>query len=155
MKIPQLGIVQIDDDVEIGANTTIDRGTLGKTWIKRGAKIDNLVQIAHNVVIGENSIVVSQVGISGSTKIGRSVILGGQVGLVGHITVGDGVMAAAKSGITKDVAAGKIIAGAPAIPHAEWLRLQGAIANLPRMRHTVSALVERVEELEKRLKAKD
>jgi UDP-3-O-[3-hydroxymyristoyl] glucosamine N-acyltransferase len=150
LKVPQVGIVQIDDDVEIGANTTIDRGTLGKTWIQRGAKIDNLVQIAHNVVIGEKSIVVSQVGISGSTKLGRSVILGGQAGLVGHITVGDGVMAAAKSGITKDVAPGKIVAGAPAVPHAEWLRTQGVIAKLPGMRHTVNALLKRVEELEKK-----
>ncbi|MDI6616007.1 MAG: UDP-3-O-(3-hydroxymyristoyl)glucosamine N-acyltransferase, partial [Syntrophaceae bacterium] len=85
-KVPQVGIVQIDDDVEIGANTTIDRGTLGKTWIQKGVKIDNLVQIGHNVVIGENSIIVAQVGISGSTKLGESVILGGQVGVVGHIT---------------------------------------------------------------------
>jgi UDP-3-O-[3-hydroxymyristoyl] glucosamine N-acyltransferase len=90
LKVPQVGIVQIDDDVEVGANTTIDRGTLGKTWIKRGVKIDNLVMIAHNVVIGENSVIVAQVGISGSTRLGRSVVLGGQAGLVGHITLGDG-----------------------------------------------------------------
>jgi UDP-3-O-[3-hydroxymyristoyl] glucosamine N-acyltransferase len=92
IKIPQVGIVQIDDDVEVGANTTIDRGTIEKTWIQRGVKIDNLVQIAHNVVIGENAVIVSQVGIAGSTKLGKSVIVGGQTGIAGHITIGDHVM---------------------------------------------------------------
>ncbi len=98
VKIPQIGYVQIDDDVEVGANTTIDRGALGRTWIQRGAKIDNLVQIAHNVVIGEHSIVVAQVGISGSTRLGKGVIIGGQAGLVGHIQIGDHVMIAAQIG---------------------------------------------------------
>ncbi|MEA3470369.1 MAG: UDP-3-O-(3-hydroxymyristoyl)glucosamine N-acyltransferase, partial [Thermodesulfobacteriota bacterium] len=111
LKVPQVGFVQIDDDVEVGSNCTIDRGTLGKTWIKQGVKIDNLVQIAHNVVIGENSIIVSQVGISGSTKLGKSVILGGQAGLVGHISIGDNVMVAAQSGVHKDIAPNQIISG--------------------------------------------
>jgi UDP-3-O-[3-hydroxymyristoyl] glucosamine N-acyltransferase len=152
LKVPQVGIVQIDDDVEVGANTTIDRGTLGKTWIKSGVKIDNLVMIAHNVVIGENSVIVAQVGISGSTKLGRSVVLGGQAGLVGHITLGDGAMAAAKAGISKDVPAGQIIAGAPAIPHREWLRLQGTLSRLPEMRSKIIALSKKTEELEEQLK---
>lgn len=154
LKVPQVGIVQIDDDVEVGANTTIDRGTLGKTWIKRGVKIDNHVQIAHNVVIGENSIIVSMVGISGSTKLGRSVVLGGQAGLVGHITLGDGVMVAARSGVVKDVPSGQIVSGAPAVPHGEWLRIQAVISKLPEMRSTMLSLSKKIEELEERLKAK-
>jgi UDP-3-O-[3-hydroxymyristoyl] glucosamine N-acyltransferase len=150
-KVPQVGIVQIDDDVEIQANTTIDRGTLGKTWIQRGAKIDNLVQIAHNVVIGENSIVVAQVGISGSTRLGKRVIIGGQAGLVGHIHVGDNVMIAARAGINKDIPASRIMSGAPAIPHAEWLRLNAHILRLPEMHKTVQELRKKIEELEKKL----
>ena len=93
--------MQIDDDVEIGANTTIDRATMGKTWIQRNVKIDNLVQVAHNVVIGENSVIAAQVGISGCAKLGKSVIVGGQTGIVGHITIGDNVMIGADSGIHK------------------------------------------------------
>jgi len=150
-KVPQVGIVQIDDDVEIQANTTIDRGTLGKTWIQRGAKIDNLVQIAHNVVIGENSIVVAQVGISGSTRLGKRVIIGGQAGLVGHIHVGDNVMIAARAGINKDIPSSRIMSGAPAIPHAEWLRLNAHIMRLPEMHKTVQELRKKIEELEKKL----
>ena len=105
-KIPQVGIVQIDDDVELGANTTVDRATLGKTWIQRNVKVDNLVQIAHNVVIGENSAIAAQTGISGSTKIGKSVMIGGQVGIVGHISIGDHAIIGASSGIHKDIPAG-------------------------------------------------
>jgi UDP-3-O-[3-hydroxymyristoyl] glucosamine N-acyltransferase len=151
-KVPQVGIVQIDDDVEIQANTTIDRGTLGRTWIQRGAKIDNLVQIAHNVVIGENSIIVSQVGISGSTRLGKRVIIGGQAGLVGHINVGDNVMIAAQAGITKDIPASRIMSGSPAIPHRDWLRLNAHILRLPEMHKTLSELTKKIEELEKKLK---
>ena len=150
-KVPQVGIVQIDDDVEVQANTTIDRGTLGKTWIQRGAKIDNLVQIAHNVVIGENSIVVAQVGISGSTRLGRRVIIGGQAGLVGHIHVGDNVMIAARAGINKDIPASRIMSGAPAVPHQDWLRLNAHIMRLPEMHKTVQELRRKVDELEKKL----
>ena len=151
LKVPQVGIVQIDDDVEIQANTTIDRGTLGKTWIQRGAKIDNLVQIAHNVVIGENSIVVAQVGISGSTRLGKRVIIGGQAGLVGHIHIGDNVMIAARAGINKDIPASRIMSGTPAIPHQEWLRLNAHIMRLPEMHKTVQELRKKIEELEKKL----
>ena len=137
--------------MEVGANCTIDRGTLGKTWIKRGVKIDNLVQIAHNVVIGENSIIVSQAGISGSTKLGKSVILGGQAGLVGHITIGDNVMVAAKSGVHKDVPPNQIISGSPNMPHSEWLRVQASIPKLPEMRKTMSSLLKKIGELEREM----
>jgi UDP-3-O-[3-hydroxymyristoyl] glucosamine N-acyltransferase len=152
IKIPQVGIVRIDDDVEIGANTTIDRGTLGRTWIQKGVKIDNGVQIAHNVVIGENSILVAHVGIAGSTKIGKSVLIGGQAGLTGHIHIGDRAMIAARSGVTKNVPENVIVSGAPHMPHNEYLRLQGAISRLPLLRNTVKDLVKRIEELEKEKK---
>jgi UDP-3-O-[3-hydroxymyristoyl] glucosamine N-acyltransferase len=156
LKVSQVGFVQIDDDVEVGANCTIDRGTLGKTWIQRGVKIDNLVQIGHNVVIGENSIIVAQVGISGSTKLGKSVILGGQAGLVGHISIGDNVMVAAKSGVHKDIPPNQIISGAPNMPHNEWLRIQASIPKLPEMRKTVSSLLKKIGELEREIeKIKD
>lgn len=152
MKIPQVGIVQIDDDVEIGANTTIDRGNPGKTWIQRGVKIDNLVQVAHNVVIGENSVIVSQVGISGSTKLGKSVIIGGQAGLVGHLTIGDHVMIGAQSGVHDDVPPRQVVSGSPHLPHRQWLRVEACVAQLPEMRKTVASLLKRLEELEKKLK---
>jgi len=135
--------------VEIQANTTIDRGTLGKTWIQRGTKIDNLVQIAHNVVIGENSIIVAQVGISGSTRLGKRVLIGGQAGLVGHINIGDNVMIAARAGVIKDIPASRIMSGTPAIPHTDWLRLSAHIQRLPEMHKTLTKLVERIEALEK------
>jgi UDP-3-O-[3-hydroxymyristoyl] glucosamine N-acyltransferase len=154
-KIPQVGYVQIDDDVEIGANTTIDRGALGRTWIQRGVKIDNLVQIAHNVVIGAYSVIVAQVGISGSARLGRGVVIGGQVGVVGHITIGDGVMAAARAGIHKDVPPGMIVAGAPHQPHREWLRKEAALQRLPELRETVADLKRRIAELEKELSDKE
>jgi len=154
IKIPQVGIVQIDDDVEVGANTTIDRGNPGKTWIQKGVKIDNLVQIAHNVVIGENSVVVSQVGIAGSTKLGKSVIIGGQAGLVGHITIGDHVMVGARSGVHDDVPSNQVISGSPHLPHRQWLRVEACVAQLPEMRKTVASLLKRVTELELEIKTK-
>lgn len=149
-KIPQVGYVQIDDDVEIGANTTIDRGTLGRTWIQGGVKIDNLVQIAHNVVIGAYSVIVAQVGISGSTQLGKGVVIGGQVGIVGHIRIGDGVMAAAQSGVTKDIPPGRIVAGSPHMPHQEWLRMEACLPKLPEMREALAALQRRVAALEEK-----
>ncbi len=148
LKIPQVGIVQIDDDVEIGANSTIDRATLGKTWIKRGVKIDNLVQIAHNVVIGEDSVIVSQVGISGSTKLGRSVIVGGQAGLTGHLTIGDYVMIGGKSGVLDDVESGQMVSGIPQMPHKEWLRVAACLTRLPQMRQLLTSLGKRVGKME-------
>jgi UDP-3-O-[3-hydroxymyristoyl] glucosamine N-acyltransferase len=149
-KIPQVGTVQIDDDVEIGANTTIDRGALGRTWIQRGVKIDNLVQIAHNVVIGEYSIIVAQVGISGSAQLGKGVVIGGQAGIVGHIRIGDGVMAAARSGVHKDIPPGRIIAGSPHMPHREWLKMEACLPKLPEMREALAALQRRVAALEEK-----
>jgi UDP-3-O-[3-hydroxymyristoyl] glucosamine N-acyltransferase len=151
IKIPQTGYVQIDDDVEIGANSTIDRGTMGKTWIQKNVKIDNLVQIAHNVVIGENSIIVAQVGISGSAKLGRGVIAGGQAGLVGHINIGDSVMIASQAGVHNDIPPNQIVAGSPHMPHREWLRMSAALPKVPEMRRKMHAMEKRIAELEKQL----
>jgi UDP-3-O-[3-hydroxymyristoyl] glucosamine N-acyltransferase len=155
VKIPQIGTVQIDDDVEIGANTTIDRGTLGRTWIQQGAKIDNLVQIAHNVVIGAYSIVVAQVGISGSAQLGKGVIIGGQAGLVGHIRIGDHAIVAAGSGVHKDIAPGQVVAGTPHRPHREWLKMEACLPKLPEMRETLAALQRRLAAIEKKIEKKD
>ncbi len=116
LKIPQTGIVQVDDDVEIGANVTIDRARFGRTWIQAGTKIDNLVQIAHNVVVGKHCLIVSQAGISGSTKLGNYVTLAGQVGIVGHIEIGDQTIVAAQSGVSKSIGPKQIVFGSPAIP---------------------------------------
>lgn len=148
-KIPQVGYVQIDDDVEIGANSTIDRGALGRTWIQQGVKIDNLVQVAHNVVIGEYSVIVAQVGIAGSTQLGKGVLIGGQAAIVGHIRIGDGVMAAARTGIHKDIPPGQIIGGAPHQPYREWLKKEAALQKLPELRETVADLRRRIAALEK------
>jgi UDP-3-O-[3-hydroxymyristoyl] glucosamine N-acyltransferase len=141
-KIPQLGNVIIEDDVEIGSNTTIDRATIGSTIIKKGVKIDNLIQIAHNVEIGENTVIAAQVGISGSTKIGKGVMMGGQSGTIGHIVIADGIKIAARTGITKDFKeAGITLSGYPAREQSAFLRAQVAQKNLP-------ALEKRVKELE-------
>lgn len=147
VKRPQVGVVQIDDDVEIGANTCIDRATFGKTWIKRGTKIDNLVQLAHNVVIGEDALLVAQVGMAGSTTTGNSVVLGGQVGLAGHLHLGDRVMVAAKSGVHNNLKPGAVVAGIPAIPHKTWLRASAAYAKLPDMVRELRELRRQVAEL--------
>ena len=142
-KIQQLGIVQIDDDVEIGANTTVDRARFGRTWIQQGVKIDNLVQIAHNVVIGKNSVIVAQTGISGSTRVGERVTMAGQVGIVGHVEIADGSIIAAQSGVSKSVPGG-VWFGYPAGPIDEikqqiaWIRSLGK-------------LFARVKEIEKKL----
>ncbi len=146
-KIPQLGTVVIEDDVEIGANCTIDRGALGETRICRGVKIDNLVMVAHNVVVGENTIIVAQVGISGSTQIGRNVILAGQVGIVGHIHIGDGVRIGAKSGIPNSIAAGQVVMGSPAVPHQDYLRIQAVQKKLPQLYDRLKALEKQVAAL--------
>ena len=150
-KIPQIGMVVIEDDVEIGSNTVIDRAALEVTRIGRGTKLDNLVQVAHNCVIGEDCMIVSQVGISGSTRLGNHVIMGGQVGVAGHIKIGNNVMVAAKSGIPSDIADGQMVGGIPAIPHREWLKTAMIVPKLPEMRKSVSALEKRVAELEKLL----
>ncbi|HEX9281553.1 MAG TPA: UDP-3-O-(3-hydroxymyristoyl)glucosamine N-acyltransferase [Candidatus Udaeobacter sp.] len=142
-KIQQLGIVQIDDDVEIGANTTVDRARFGRTWIQQGVKIDNLVQIAHNVVIGKNSIIVAQTGISGSTRVGERVMMGGQVGIVGHLEIGDGTAIGAQSGISKSTPGGAWF-GSPAVPLAEAKQQIAWI-------HRLGKLFARVKEIEKKL----
>lgn len=149
-KIPQIGNVKIEDDVEIGANTTIDRATTEVTLIKRGAKIDNLVQIAHNVVVGEHSILAAQAGVSGSTQIGKNVTIAGQAGLVGHITVGDNAMVGAQGGVTKSVPADMKVSGYPAREHVSSRRIYALWARLPELFREVKSLVKRVEELEKR-----
>jgi len=147
VKRPQVGFVQIDDDVEIGSNVCIDRATFGKTWVKRGAKIDNLVQVAHNVVVGEDSILVSQVGISGSTTLGTGVVLGGQAGVAGHVRIGDRVMAAARTGIHADIPEKSVVSGFPAIAHPLWLRISLLLPKLPDLVREVRALKKQVGEL--------
>jgi UDP-3-O-[3-hydroxymyristoyl] glucosamine N-acyltransferase len=145
--VPQIGIVVVEDDVELGANTCVDRATLGVTRIGRGARIDNLVQIAHNVEIGPLTILVSQVGIAGSSKLGMGVVAAGQVGIVGHLKIGDGVKIGAQSGVTSDVEAGAAISGSPAQPHAEWLKSMASLSHLHEMRRELRELRREVERL--------
>ncbi|MBN1164923.1 MAG: UDP-3-O-(3-hydroxymyristoyl)glucosamine N-acyltransferase [Candidatus Krumholzibacteriota bacterium] len=150
-KIPQIGIVRIEDDVEIGANTTIDRATTGVTLIKRGSKIDNLVQIAHNVVVGENSVLAAQVGVSGSTELGRNVVLAGQAGLVGHIRIGEGAKVGAQGGVTKSVPADTNVSGYPAREHSFARKIYAATTRLPDLLKDFRDLQNRVKALEKGL----
>lgn len=145
-KIDQVGIVQIDDDVEIGSCTTIDRARFGRTWIGEGTKIDNLVQVAHNCIIGKHCIIVSQVGISGSTRLGDNVTMGGQVGVVGHVEIGDQVMVLAKSAVTKSLPVAGSYVGYPARPLMEGRKMMALPARIPE-------LIDRVRELEKKLAA--
>jgi len=153
-KIPQVGIVQIDDDVEIGAGNTIDRAAMGRTWLQRGVKTDNQVHIAHNVTVGEDTVLVAQVGVSGSTTIGKRVTLAGQVGVVGHITIGDDTIAGAKTGISGDVPARQVVSGYPHLPHRDWLKSSRIIARLPEMRQTIKKLEDKIALLESMLKEK-
>lgn len=153
-KIPQIGTVIIESDVEIGSNVSIDRARFDKTVIGRGTKIDNLVQIAHNVIVGENTIIVSQVGISGSTKIGKNVIIAGQVGVAGHLNIGDGSIVAAKSGVAKSMAPYSKVFGIPAVPHIEAKRAHVAMQKLPDYLKRVKMLEDKVDELEKKLRDK-
>ena len=150
VKIPQVGIVEVQDDVEIGANTTVDRATLGRTLIGRGAKIDNLVQIAHNVVIGENSVIAAQAGIAGSTRIGKDVTLAGQVGIVNHVQIGDGATIGPQSGIPKSVPAGALLSGGiAAAPHHQWLKVMTLLPQLPKLWNAVRSLEKRMSEIHK------
>ena len=148
-KIPQTGIVRIDDDVEIGACNTIDRATFGRTWIKRGVKTDNLVHVAHNVVVGEDTVLVAQVGISGSVTIGDRSILAGQAGVAGHIKIGNSVTIGPQAGVTKSVPDAQIVSGFPAVPHRLWLKVSNIIPKLPDMKKKLRELEKRIEKMEK------
>ncbi len=151
VKIPQLGTVVVEDEVEIGANCAIDRAALGETRIGRGVKIDNLVHLAHNVTVGQHSLLVAQVGVSGSTKIGRRVILAGQVGLTGHIEVGDGVQVGAQSGVHHSIPAGQTVIGSPAQPQREWLQSVACLPKLPELHKKLKRLEEQVATLAAKL----
>jgi len=153
-KIPQIGIVIVEDDVEIGANVTIDRARFGKTIIGKGTKIDNLVQIAHNVVIGENSIIVAQAGISGSTTLGKGVIMAGQAGTVGHISIGDKTIIAAQSGVNKSLEGGLFVIGSPARPHNIWKRISASLQRLPELFKTITDLKNRLKAIEEKVDGK-
>jgi len=146
-KVPQIGNVIIENDVEIGANTTIDRATIGSTIIKAGAKLDNLVQVAHNVEIGDSTVIAAQTGISGSTKIGKSVMIGGQAGLAGHLRIGDGAKINAQSGVGKSIKAGKAVTGSPAHDYTASLRSQAISRHLPELEKRLKELEALVKEL--------
>jgi UDP-3-O-[3-hydroxymyristoyl] glucosamine N-acyltransferase len=148
LKIPQVGGVRIEDDVEIGANVCIDRATLGETLIHRGTKIDNLVHIAHNVEVGEDNLLLAQVGISGSCHLGTHVTLAGQVGVIDHVHIGDHATVIAQAGIAQDVEPQAIMAGSVAMPHPVWRRVQAATPRLPELLRTVAALERRIAALE-------
>jgi UDP-3-O-[3-hydroxymyristoyl] glucosamine N-acyltransferase len=148
LKIPQHGDVVIEDDVEIGANTTIDRPAVGETRIGAGTKIDNLVQIAHGVVVGKRVLFAAQVGIAGSTTIEDDVVLAGQVGVAGHLRIGQGVVATAQTGVPNSVDAGTMISGYPAIPNREWLKASAIFRQLPALKKRVAELEDRLAELE-------
>jgi len=149
-KIPQLGIVVVEDDAEIGANVTVDRARFGRTVIGRGTKIDNLVQIAHNVEIGEGCLIVAQVGISGSTRLGHHVILGGQAGLAGHIEIGDRAAVTAQSGVGKDVPAGAVVSGEYAVDMKTHFRQLAALAKLPEALGEIRRMKKEIEDLKKK-----
>lgn len=151
MKVPQVGTVIVEDDVEIGANVTIDRARFDKTILRRGTKIDNLVQIAHNVSIGEDCVVVAQAGIAGSTTLGNRVTMAAQAGCVGHIRVGDGAIIAAQAGVTKDVDAGDFIIGAPAINHLKFKKNVAMVNRMPKMQERIERLEQKIKELEEKL----
>jgi UDP-3-O-[3-hydroxymyristoyl] glucosamine N-acyltransferase len=146
-KIPQVGIVVVEDDVEIGALSAIDRASMGETRIGRGTKLDNLVQIGHSVTIGEHSVLAGQVGVAGSTRIGDRVTLAGQVGVAGHLTVGDGVIATAQTGIPSSVDAGAIVSGSPAIDNRDWLKASAVFPRLPELQKKLRELERRLEKL--------
>jgi UDP-3-O-[3-hydroxymyristoyl] glucosamine N-acyltransferase len=153
VKIPQQADVVIEDDVEIGANTTIDRPAVGETRIHAGTKIDNLVQIAHGVRVGYRSLLAAQVGIAGSTIVEDEVMLGGQVGVTGHVRIGKGAMASAKTGITGNVEPGVLVSGYPSLPNREWRKTQVLVRHLPELKKQIAALEQRIAELEEKLAA--
>jgi UDP-3-O-[3-hydroxymyristoyl] glucosamine N-acyltransferase len=153
LKIPQHGDVVIEDDVEIGANSTIDRPAVGETRIRAGTKIDNLVHVAHGVAIGRRVLLAAQVGIAGSTTIGDDVMMAGQTGVTGHITVGDKAIVGAKSAVLQSVAAGAFVTGSPAFPHADWRKASVVFRQLPSMKKRIEELEQRIVELEEKLAA--
>jgi UDP-3-O-[3-hydroxymyristoyl] glucosamine N-acyltransferase len=151
VKIPQAGSVEIHDDVEIGANAAVDRGTFGCTVIGRGAKLDNLVQIAHNVAVGENSIIAAQVGIAGSTRIGKNVTLAGQVGVVNHLEIGDGAVIGPQSGVGRSVPKGaKVSSALHVAPHQEWLKVMILLPRLPELWALTRRLERKIADLLRR-----
>lgn len=147
-KVPQIGNVVIEDQVEIGANTTIDRATIGSTIIRKGAKLDNLIQIAHNVEVGNQTVIAAQTGISGSTKIGKGVMIGGQAGIVGHIQLGDGSKVNAQSGVSKSIDPGKAVTGSPAYDYTQALRSQAISRRLPELEKRLKELEQLVKDLQ-------
>lgn len=147
-KIPHTGIVQIDDDVEIGALNAIDRATFGKTWIQRGVKTDNLVHVAHNVIVGEDTLLVAQVGIAGSAVIGRHAILAGQAGVTGHLTIGNNAVIGPQAGVGRSVPDGEVVSGSPEMPHKLWLRVQRIIPGLPDIKKKLAELEKRMKKVE-------
>jgi UDP-3-O-[3-hydroxymyristoyl] glucosamine N-acyltransferase len=149
LKIPQIGIVVVEDDVEIGALSAVDRAALRETRIGRGSKLDNLVQIGHSVTIGEDCVLAGQAGVAGSTRIGRGVTLAGQVGVAGHLTIGDGAIATAQTGIPSDVAPGALVSGYPAIDNREWLKASAVFARLPELQRRLRELERRLAEPER------
>jgi UDP-3-O-[3-hydroxymyristoyl] glucosamine N-acyltransferase len=149
-KIPQVGIVEIEDEVEIGANVTVDRATLGRTIIRRGTKIDNLVQVAHNVEIGKNAIIVAQVAIGGSCRIGDQAVLAGQVAVADHVEIGAGAQVGGQSGVLRDVPPGAKVSGTYAMPLSDWLRVQAILPKLPEMRKELQAIRARLSRGEKK-----
>jgi UDP-3-O-[3-hydroxymyristoyl] glucosamine N-acyltransferase len=151
-KIPQVSSVIVEDDVEIGANATIDRPAVGHTRIGRGTKIDNLVMVAHGVQVGEHTLLAAQVGIAGSSTIGSRVVLAGQVGVAGHLEIGDGARATAQTGIPSSVEAGALVSGYPAIANADWLKASAVFRKLPELRRRVTDLAGRLERLEAQLR---
>ena len=148
-KIPQIGNVVVEDQVEIGSNCTIDRATIGSTIIRKGAKLDNLIQIAHNVEIGSYTVIAAQTGVSGSTKIGQHVQIGGQAGIVGHITIEDGAKINAQSGVSKSIKKGEAVTGTPAYSYTSALRAQAVSRNLPEMERRIKELEQKIDQLSK------
>jgi UDP-3-O-[3-hydroxymyristoyl] glucosamine N-acyltransferase len=147
-KVPQTGTVVVEDDVELGANSCVDRATLGATVVGRGSKVDNLVQIGHNVQVGPLSILCGQVGIAGSTRLGAGVIAAGQVGIVGHLHIADGAKLGAQAGIMNDVKPGEMVSGSPGRAHADWLRMEAAMSRLPELARRVRELEKKLEQME-------
>lgn len=153
-KIPQVGIVVLEDDVEIGACSCVDRAALGETVIRRGTKLDNLVQIGHNVQVGEDTVIVAQCGIAGSTKIGKHCTFGGQAAVAGHIRIGDNVTIGGRGGATGNVEGNQVLSGTPLMPHKQWLKASMSFAKLPEMRKEMQQLKKRLEEIESLLEEK-